>query len=433
MKALVAADALMVYPDLNLPFDIFTDASDYQMGAVIMQKRRPLAYWSRKFTTAQLNYTTMEKEMLSIVELFKEYRNMLYGARISVFTDHKNLTFRTLNTARVLRWRMFLEDFSPTFRYFPGKDNVLADCFSRLPKMPKPSIVVAEKENKGKVVNFEQLKVPDLSSDDVFMSNEPPTEEELHKEMPCHLGCCRYKTSIMDDEELLDVLMVLPVDMENGYGPSSDMECFLNHPSANVMENPITVRNLQREQQWDAAIMRSYRTETDKYKKVDIQGKQLICYYPNTIQQAELFRIALPTALIKPAIRWYHYILGHCGSTRLYQTISNTFHATNLKRRCSKFKCKVCQMNKSTGRGYGELPPRNALLAPWEEVHVDLIGPWAYQFPNKRVITFNALTCIDPVTNLVEVIRIRNKTAYHVAQQFENVWLSRYPKPNKCV
>ena len=46
---------------------------------------------------------------------------------------------------------------------------------------------------------------------------------------------------------------------------------------------------------------------------------------------------------------------------------------------------------------------------------------------------FNALTCIDPVTNLVEMIRIDNITSRHFSQQFESCWLNRYPRPNKCI
>ena len=47
-------------------------------------------------------------------------------------------------------------------------------------------------------------------------------------------------------------------------------------------------------------------------------------------------------------------------------------------------------------------------------------------------INFDALTCIDPVTNLIETIRIENKTSNHVARKFEECWLNRYPRPNKC-
>ena len=71
-------------------------------------------------------------------------------------------------------------------------------------------------------------------------------------------------------------------------------------------------------------------------------------------------------------------------------------------------------------------------MHPWREVAVDLIGPWQLQIANQD-FEFSALTMIDMVTNLAEVVRIENKTSDHVAMQFENTWLSRYPRPMFCI
>ena len=94
--------------------------------------------------------------------------------------------------------------------------------------------------------------------------------------------------------------------------------------------------------------------------------------------------------------------------------------------------CDTCLRKKLPGAGYGELPPREATLVPWYEVAVDLIGPWQ-MLVHGHDMQFSALTCIDPVSNLVEIARIENKTPAHVGMVFENTWLARYPKPERCV
>jgi hypothetical protein len=68
------------------------------------------------------------------------------------------------------------------------------------------------------------------------------------------------------------------------------------------------------------------------------------------------------------------------------------------------------------------LPPHKATALTFQEVAVDLIGPWHVTLPNE-VYKFYALTCIDLATNFPEAIHVRNKTASHVGMHFEKIWL----------
>ena len=161
LKSIMAADCLNAYPDYNVPFEIYTDASDYQLGAAIIQNGRPVAYWSRSLQPTQQKYTTTEKELLAIILCLKEYEKILYGAKqIKVFTDHKNLTFNTLSVKRVLRWRTYIDQFGVDLCYIEGKKNVLADCFSRLPRMEK-SFEEGGRSSPQTVMEFNQASVDD--------------------------------------------------------------------------------------------------------------------------------------------------------------------------------------------------------------------------------------------------------------------------------
>jgi hypothetical protein len=132
---------LLCYPDFNKPdtFHLYTAALDHQLGAVIMQDKKPIAFYSRVINTAQKRYKFTERELLSAIETCKEYKNILLGYPIIVFIDHKNNTFNGLKASdRVLRtcWLLLLEEYGVTFEYLPGKKQknvaTVADALSLL-------------------------------------------------------------------------------------------------------------------------------------------------------------------------------------------------------------------------------------------------------------------------------------------------------------
>eukprot|EP00804_Cyclotella_cryptica_P005188 CCRYP_014239-RA/>CCRYP_014239-RA protein AED:0.39 eAED:0.26 QI:0/0/0/1/1/1/2/0/242 len=141
VKTTITKDVVLAYPDYSREFEIYTDASSKQLGSVITQGNRLLAFFSRKLSTAQQKYSVTKLELLTIVETLKEFKSMLWGQRLKVYTDHKNLIQDTLRliSVRVYRWRLLLEEFGPKIVYIKGTHNTVANVISRLDIGPIPS------------------------------------------------------------------------------------------------------------------------------------------------------------------------------------------------------------------------------------------------------------------------------------------------------
>ena len=138
VKATIAKDVVLAYPDYNKVFEVYTDASSTQLGSVITQSNRPLAFFSRKLSETQQKYSVTEIELLAIVETLKEFKGMLWGQQLIVYTDHQNLMRDALGLTsdRVYRWRLILEEYGPEIVYIKGIDNTVADAISRLDFTP---------------------------------------------------------------------------------------------------------------------------------------------------------------------------------------------------------------------------------------------------------------------------------------------------------
>ncbi len=77
VKATIAKEVVLAYQDFMKPCEIYTDASTMQLGSVITQGNRPIAFFSRKPSMTQTKYSVTKIKLLAIVETLKEFQGML--------------------------------------------------------------------------------------------------------------------------------------------------------------------------------------------------------------------------------------------------------------------------------------------------------------------------------------------------------------------
>nr|GEY64401.1 reverse transcriptase domain-containing protein [Tanacetum cinerariifolium] len=139
LKEKLTEAPILIVPNWDQPFELMCDVSDYAVGAVLGQRVeknfRPIHYASKTMTQAETNYTTTEKEMLTVVYAFENFRSYLIMNKSIVYTDHSDLKYLFAKKdakARLLRWILLLQEFD--FKVIDTKraENYAADHLSRL-------------------------------------------------------------------------------------------------------------------------------------------------------------------------------------------------------------------------------------------------------------------------------------------------------------
>lgn len=131
------------------PIHLFTDASDYGIGAYLCQlidgRWVPIAFISRTLDKGQKKWSTPEKECYAIYYSLVKLEHLLLDREFIIHTDHKNLTFLDESAnARVNRWKLALQEYKFTLSYIKGEDNIVADAFSRLCLLSDSTILPEE-------------------------------------------------------------------------------------------------------------------------------------------------------------------------------------------------------------------------------------------------------------------------------------------------
>ena len=113
----------------------------------------------------------------------KEFCNIILGHQITVYTDHKNLTYKFFNTERVMRWSLILEEFVPELKYTKGENNVVADALYRLEMSDNQEIF-----NISELYGYYDKDLPDstypIRYHDIAKSQE--TDAKLQQKLVSH-------------------------------------------------------------------------------------------------------------------------------------------------------------------------------------------------------------------------------------------------------
>ncbi len=314
----------MAYPDYSKVFEIYTNASSKQVGAVITQENRPIVFFSQKLSTTQRKYSVTKIELFAIVEILTEFKGMLWGQSIKVYTDHINLMRDALGMTldHVYQWRLLLEEYRPEIVYIKGIYNTIADAISRLEYDPSVNQTAQ---------SYHMTKVKKRSSK------------------------CSQRQSWMTVSKYWCNLEI-----------DTDKHKDLNFAFANYGEEdeiyPLTTIEIAKAHCKDHEL-KVY------YKKNVIMPKKDVCLQlvEDTKVLCKNGKLIIPVSLQHRAVAWYHHYLQHPGHSHLEEIMRSIMYWKGMHTTIRRYvkSCRSCQVNKRHSLSYGHVPPKLVITTSW--------------------------------------------------------------------
>lgn len=403
-KTLLVNDPILQYPDFSKEFILTTDASNLAIGAVLSQgpigSDKPIAYASRTLNSSEINYSTIEKELLAIVWATKYFRPYLFGRKFKIMTDHRPLQW-VMNmkepNSRLTRWRLRLSEYDYTVIYKPGKINSNADALSRIEiHNEESSSIVVNTSDKS---DSERTRSIDSRTDSIHSDLESPILEVPITDDPLN----RFSRQIVFN--VVGNIKIKP---------------HITHPFETYTKTCIQISKSNLEQDVIDAI-KEYVTpgiktgilinsSIEMYKIIPVIQR----YFKNSAMNLVLSKLEVEDVKDylkqQEIIKNYHEgKTNHRGINECYLALSKHYFWPKMKDQISKFinECLICGQAK-----YDRNPvrPRYQIVPPptkpFEVVHLDLFSVDSNKY----------LTIIDAFSKYAQAYSLRDATAVSVIQ-----------------
>jgi hypothetical protein len=147
LKQKMVTAPILFFPNWRKEFHVHIDASSISLGEVLAQLGEgeidhPLTFSSIKLSTAEINYTTTEREGLAMVYALQKFRHYLLGGHFKMFTDHSALKYlvnKPVLGGRICKWLILLQEYDFEIIVKPGRMNKGPDHLLRLKHSEEPT------------------------------------------------------------------------------------------------------------------------------------------------------------------------------------------------------------------------------------------------------------------------------------------------------
>lgn len=447
LKQALISPPILQYPDFSHDneFILQTDASGTAIGSVLCNKdRRPIAYASRPLNKAELNYPTIQKELLAVVWSVKHFRPYLYGKSFTILTDHKPLLYLFSMkdpASRLIKFRLQLEEYDYKVTYIRGKDNTSADALSRVTitsdelKQLNETIFVMTRAQKRK--NEEEEKVVSSSRNTSFPNISPqnsrpdqPRIGEIFR-IPCDsvemkfierkdLDKLRVRKQITKERQCF----VYVHDIQIIYINLSYISHFTRDEFANMLSDfckEIKVEKICIKKTKDNALF---------IKKLlkEIQGRKLWSGPQINILNKNV-KIIVDDKEKTIILNDFHLLptSGHAGVRRMVNNIKRKYYWPGLEKSVGEYvkKCIKCQTMKYSRNIKEPMVITTTANSAFDKIFLDVVGPMDTDIEGNTYI----LTVQCELTKYIEAYPLQRKDTVSIARTLVNNFILRYGIP----